>query len=268
MGFNSHETRLVWERLAAFWDDQIGEGNEFQRVLIMPATDRLLKPQPAQEILDVACGNGNYSRRLGRAGARVVASDFCEAFLQLARRRTVAGDGQIEYVSLDATDPAALHALGRGRFDSVVCSMALMDMPTIDPLLLALPRLLKPGGRFVFSLPHPCFNTNHMKLTAELVQEHEINRQAFGVEVRQYLTQEPALTAGIINQPEPHPYFHRPLSAVLGSCFAAGLLVDGLEEPAFAADSPGRSAFAWARRPEIPPVIVIRAVPGTAPDQT
>jgi SAM-dependent methyltransferase len=33
-----------------------------------------------------------------------------------------------------------------------------MDMAQIDPLFRALARLVRPGGRFVFVLCHPCFN--------------------------------------------------------------------------------------------------------------
>ncbi len=36
--------------------------------------------------------------------------------------------------------------------------MALQDMADIRSLLRALPRLLTPAGRFVFSIPHPSFN--------------------------------------------------------------------------------------------------------------
>ncbi|HAC20219.1 MAG TPA: class I SAM-dependent methyltransferase, partial [Dehalococcoidia bacterium] len=39
-----------------------------------------------------------------------------------------------------------------------MCNNALMDMPTIQPLADSLCRRLKPNGRFVFSVPHPCFN--------------------------------------------------------------------------------------------------------------
>src|SRR5829696_5874880 len=152
------ETRDVWDRIAGWWDAALGEGNEFQERLIMPATDRLLSPSRGQMILDVACGNGNYARRLARAGANVVAVDFSEQFVALARGRS---EGlPIDCRVCDATDEAALLALGERRFDSAVCSMAMMDMPTIDPLLRAVRTLLKPAGRFVFSLPHPCFNSN------------------------------------------------------------------------------------------------------------
>jgi len=78
--------------------------------------------------------------------------------------------GDIEYRVPDATDETVLMTLGPGRFDAAVCSMALMDLPTIAPLLSALRRLLKPGGQFVFSVPHPCFSSCQSPMTAELVQ--------------------------------------------------------------------------------------------------
>ncbi len=37
--------------------------------------------------------------------------------------------------------------------------MALMDMADIEPLFSALRELLKPGGRFVFTVCHPAFNS-------------------------------------------------------------------------------------------------------------
>jgi SAM-dependent methyltransferase len=253
---NVPETRAIWNRIAPWWDDALGEGNDFQERLIMPATGRLLSPSRGQTILDVACGNGNYARRLARAGADVVAVDFSEPFVALARRRS---EGlSINYRVCDATDEAALLALGTHRFDSAVCSMAMMDMPTIDPLLRAMRTLLKPAGRFVFSLPHPCFNSNRSRLTAELINEDGQLRQEFGVRITEYVEPSADLSSGILNQPEPHYLFHRPLADVFASCFKAGFAVDGFEEPAFPKDAPAKNAFSWAKRPAIPPAVVVR----------
>jgi 2-polyprenyl-3-methyl-5-hydroxy-6-metoxy-1,4-benzoquinol methylase len=258
----SDQTRAVWDRIAVWWDAHIGEGNDFQKNLIMPATDRLLDPRAGQTILDIACGNGNYSRRLAQAGAHVVACDFSESFLDRARAQTRADHGSIDYRLVDATNPAQLLSLGQSRFDSAVCSMAMMDMPTIHPLLQSLPKLLKPSGHFVFSLPHPCFHSNEMKMTAALEFQKENVEQVFGVEVRRYLSEEPGLSVGIINQPEPHHFFHRPLSSVFAACFQAGFVIDGCEEPAYPPKAPSSAnAFSWAKRPDIPPAIVIRIRP-------
>jgi 2-polyprenyl-3-methyl-5-hydroxy-6-metoxy-1,4-benzoquinol methylase len=248
----------VWERIAGWWDAAIGEGNDFQRELIMPSTDRLLALRPGEAVLDVACGNGNYARRMGRAGAKVLAFDGAETFISRAIGRTTPRDGQIEYRVLDATDEHSLRLLGPGRFDAAVCSMALMDLPTIWPLLGALRSLLKDRGRFVFSIPHPCFSSCQSRMTAELGESNGQPSQVFGVAVTEYLRPTAALSSGIINQPEPHYLFHRPLGLLLTDCFRAGFVMDAMEEPAFATDKSARSAFSWAKRPQIPPAMVVR----------
>jgi 2-polyprenyl-3-methyl-5-hydroxy-6-metoxy-1,4-benzoquinol methylase len=255
------QTCEIWNRIAPWWDEQIGDGNDFQKTLIMPATDRLLDPRPSQTILDVACGNGNYSRWLARKGVKVVACDYAEKFLDCARDRTRPEDGEIQYVQIDATSMAQLLTLGTGRFDAAVCSMAMMDMVAIDPLMDSLRELLKPGGRFVFSLPHPCFSSNDMTFTAGLEVRGEKIEQTYGVEIRKYLSQESGRSVGLLNQPEAHYFFHRPLSVIFAACYSAGFVIDGLEEPAFPRDTPAKNPFSWPRRPEIPPAIVLRAIP-------
>ena len=70
------ETQEFWDQNAAFWDEYIGEGNHFHNQLIRPTVERLLAIKPGEVVLDVACGNGNFSRRLATLGAEVVAIDF------------------------------------------------------------------------------------------------------------------------------------------------------------------------------------------------
>ena len=65
------ETREFWDQNAAFWDEYIGEGNHFHNQLIRPTVERLLAIKPGEVVLDVACGNGNFSRRLATLGAKV-----------------------------------------------------------------------------------------------------------------------------------------------------------------------------------------------------
>jgi 2-polyprenyl-3-methyl-5-hydroxy-6-metoxy-1,4-benzoquinol methylase len=163
----TRETQELWDGKADFWDAQMGEGNAFHRVLVGPAAERLLAPQVGETFLDVACGNGQFARRLAQFGARVVATDFSATFLDRARVRTTENAERIDYRLVDATDEAQLLALGVGRFDGAVCNMALMDMTTIAPLLRALAQLIKPGGRFVFAVPHPSFNSNATRLALE-----------------------------------------------------------------------------------------------------
>jgi 2-polyprenyl-3-methyl-5-hydroxy-6-metoxy-1,4-benzoquinol methylase len=263
----AHQAHEAWEKKAAFWDQMMGEGNAFQRVLIGPATERLLRVLPGETVLDVACGNGVFSRRLAELGARVVAVDFSERFVELARARTEeAGYGDaVEYLVADATDEEQILALGKERFDAAVCNMALMDMAAIDPLMRALRRLLEPEGRFVFSVQHPAFNSNAVRLALEAEDRDGALVETHSVKVTGYLHVPPGNGMGMPGEPVAHPYFHRPLSELFGACFKAGFAVDGVEEPSFAKPEDSlrsdASPFTWENFPDIPPVLVVRTRP-------
>lgn len=253
----TQESQTIWDSKAAFWDEQMAEGNAFHRVLIAPAVTRLLDPQPGEQILDVACGNGQFSRQLAAAGATVVATDFSQVFLNLAQART-APDAAITYRLVDATDEAALLALGPASFAAAVCNMGLMDMPTITPLLRALAQLLRPGGRFVFSVQHPCFNNNSLVMTWEEGERDGTLVRTRGVRLSAYLDLPPTKGVGMPGEPAPHYYFHRPLHELIGACFAAGFMLDGLAEPAFAPGNHATDPLSWGTLPQFPPVFVVR----------
>ncbi|MBI3733154.1 MAG: class I SAM-dependent methyltransferase [Chloroflexi bacterium] len=238
----------------------MGEGGQFQRVLIGPQTERLLDLKADDGVLDIACGNGAFSRRMAALGARVVASDFSEVFLRRARERTIADADRIEYRLIDATDGAQLLALGERRFDAAVCTMGMMDMADIEPLMSALSRLLKVGGRFVFSVMHPCFNNDGVvKIVEEDDREGELVI-ARSVKIVRYLRPAASKGLGVRGQPVPHVYFHRPLNVLFNTAFGAGFVVDALEEPAFDTASPDdrQRPFTWDNFSEIPPVLIAR----------
>ncbi len=256
-----HETRAAWEANAAFWDERMGEGNDFFELLVWPATERLLELQPNERVLDVACGNGLATRRLARRGARVVAFDFAGELIARARARTSEDwADRITYHVLDATDEVALLALGERAFDAAVCNMALFDMAEIDPLLRALARLLRPGGRFVFSVLHPCFNNPYMFRTADEEDHDGKIILRYAVKVYGYLTAGMRRALAMRGQPQAQWVFHRPLQELFGSAFQAGMVCDGLIESAFPPDVPaGGSPLGWSGKfSEIPPVLVAR----------
>jgi SAM-dependent methyltransferase len=249
----------AWDANAAYWDAHMGaDGNEWHLRLIRPAVERLLGPVAGQRVLDVACGNGLYARRLIELGAaHVTATDVSEPMLEHARRRGTAASAGIEYRRCDVTDGEALLALGRRDFDAVVCNMALMDVPEIAPLAAALPSLLAGDGRFVFSITHPCFNRLATRFAAEAEYEAGVLVSRRGVFISRYLTAETGEGVAIHGQPANQLYFDRPLSELLAPFFAAGLALDGIEEPAFPegeqADGPG-----WRTTPDLPPFLVAR----------
>jgi len=252
-GPTNEDVRAAWDAIAAYWDQEMEAGNTMQRPLIQPAVERLLALRPDERVLEIACGNGEFSRRMADGGAEVVATDFSEPMLERAR----AHGGDIEYRQVDATDEAALRALGDHAFDAVVCNQAIMDMADIEPMASAIPGLLAPGGRFVFSTMHPAFNSNDAVRVIEQTEDDSGVVRTYGVKVSGYATPSAAKGVALEGQPVAHWYFHRSIADLLGAFFARGLVLDGLEEPVLdpAGLRPGSMSMIFT---EIPLVLVAR----------
>jgi 2-polyprenyl-3-methyl-5-hydroxy-6-metoxy-1,4-benzoquinol methylase len=214
--------------------------------------------QPGEVVLDVACGNGVSSRRLAQQGAKVVAFDFSELFIELARGRDVGSANPVDYRVIDATDETQMMTLGVGRFDAAISNMALMDIADIETLLSAVSKLLKPGGRFVFSQAHPCFNIRGVKMVAEEEDVEGELRVTYALKVSKYKDVQPGKVLGMVGQPAAQYWFQRTLSDLFNACFRAGFVLDGIEEPSFGDETPMKDLFSWANLKGIPPVLVAR----------
>jgi len=238
------QDNTLWEALADDCDARMGsDGNDFHRELIRPATLRLLEPRPGERVLDACCGNGLFSLRLAQEGCEVVAFDFSPAMLGHAKRRCADYPGQITFTQADATQYEQLIALIEKPLDKAVANMAVMDIEDIAPLFRAVYTMLKPGGVFVFSATHPCFQTPGRESTPD----------GEGLVTYKYIEPERYAYKILTTSDKCAWHWHRPLQELLGIGFAAGFTLDGLEEPMFA---PGvtKSRF-WDK---FPMAIVIR----------
>jgi ubiquinone/menaquinone biosynthesis C-methylase UbiE len=247
------DVRAAWDELAGFWDQQIQAGATWQRHLIQPSVERLLGLEPGERVLDIACGNGEFARRMAELGGQVLAVDFSEGMLERAR----AHGGEVEYRAADAMDEEALLALGDpASFDAVVNNMAIMDMESIEPMAAASSRLLKPGGRFVFSTLHPAFNSGDVRPAVELDLEGGVT-ELYSVRVSSYGRPSTGKGVAIRGQPVEQWYFHRPLWMVLEPFFDRGFVLDGLEEPLDDLEhgKPGTPGYVYT---QLPGVLVAR----------
>ena len=146
-----------WNDAAEPWVDFVRKGKDYYRdELNNPATFRLIGDVRDRLVLDLACGEGYNTRILARKGAKVTGVDFSEKLIELARRQEAKEKLGICYYVLDATD---LKEFSGNHFDLVACFMSLQDIENYEKAISEVARVLKNRGRFVFSVPHPCFET-------------------------------------------------------------------------------------------------------------
>lgn len=220
------ESLEAWEENAKFWDEAMGdESNDFHRKTVRPKVNELLDIQPDDFILDIACGNGNYSAYLADQGISVVAFDYSAKMIALAKKRQHGYLDRIEFCVADATNESSLLALRRTKpFTKAVSNMAIMDISDIEPLFRSINQMLVDQGSFVFATQHPCFVT----LT------------------KQYMTPHSYYGEAIKGQPKEQCYYHRSMQDIFHLCFACGFVIDGFYEECF-------------NDTEIPEIMIVRA---------
>ncbi len=97
-----------------------------------------LQPQPGEDILDLGCGDGAFTRSVAQSGARVVGVDSSP---QLVAAAVASG--------LDARVMNGEALTFHQEFDAVVSNAALHWMQQPNDVLAGVARALRPGGRFV-----------------------------------------------------------------------------------------------------------------------
>ncbi|MGH3452575.1 MAG: class I SAM-dependent methyltransferase [Haloechinothrix sp.] len=116
------------------------------------ALDRLELTSDSR-VLDVACGSGGPDIHLARTtGAAVVGVDINTHAIAAAREHARRA-GLVGLVTFAQADAARALPFEDGSFDAVVCIDAINHLPDRPRVLRDWQRLLRPGGRIVFSDP-------------------------------------------------------------------------------------------------------------------
>jgi SAM-dependent methyltransferase len=96
--------------------------------------------------LDAACGTGRFAEFLAGRGHQVIGIDSSPDMLAQARRRVP--DGEFHVAELDRLP------LPDDSADVIVCALALVHVPRLEPVLAEFTRVLRPGGDLVISDVH------------------------------------------------------------------------------------------------------------------
>lgn len=203
----------AWEINAEFWDNQMGdESNFFHCDIVRPNVEKLLNLNENDLVLDIACGNGNFSERMAKNGIKVVAFDYSTKMIELAIKRRYSVLNNVKFKVCDATKYDELIKLKQSRpFTKAVSNMGIMDISDIEPLFKAVYYMLEYGGCFVFSTHHPCFTYPNGDYFTNCIDK--------GIAIE--------------GQPVLQNYYHRSIMDILNIAFKVGFVMSGFYEVPF-----------------------------------
>lgn len=186
---NSFSPSLFFRRLSRF---------NFRRRQECATILSWLDARPGEAILDVGCGDGYYDSLVAGAGASVLGIDIHPRWLPFAQKYY--GGARAEFIHMDAEE---MDLPGR-VFDKALSLCVVEHFRRDEAALRNIARVLKPGGRFVFSadsLSNPGISdaerARHRRRYAvntfydEAMVTAKLARAGFAVERMQYILHTP-----------------------------------------------------------------------------
>jgi ubiquinone/menaquinone biosynthesis C-methylase UbiE len=150
--------RTGWAKQAVHYDSLVGQ-------MTRQAVDELLAAvnlRSGAKLLDVASGPGYVAAEAARRGLDAIGTDIAEDMVDEARRR-FAG------TRFEIGDAERLR-YADSRFDGVTCAFGMLHFPRPGKAVAESYRVLRPGGRFAFTVWCGPANAKVIALISEAVQ--------------------------------------------------------------------------------------------------
>ncbi len=218
-----------WEAIANGWAERIRTRTEWARPVLLDGPHlELVGNVAGASVLDAGCGEGRFARMLAERGAKVSAIDLSTKMIEHALRIESEEPLGVDY---QVRDMCAL-PFAAETFDLVVAYLSIIDVEDYETALSEITRVLKPGGRFIFSLVHPCFSPpvwgweprepGKIPLRDKDRLFRKVDNYFPSTEIRFRMW--PTAPAETIN-------YHRPVSEYAHACRSNGLLIKDIVEP-------------------------------------
>ncbi len=214
-----------WGKVASWYDELLEESpDSFQAKVILPNLLRILNIKPKIAILDIACGQGYFSRAFEAAGAKVVGADISNELVAKAVERSS------KTISFHTASADKLAFAPNASFDEAVIVLAIQNIENINGTLAEAARILKPKGKLVIVLNHPAFRIPQRSSWDWDTKKNKQYRR-----IDSYLKDyqiDIDMTPGEKDNSKKNKTvsFHRPLQTYVKSLNKAGFVVTNLEE--------------------------------------
>lgn len=213
-----------WDAVADWYVGWSGpEGSRHHKRLAIPALIDLLQLQPGETVLDIGCGAGALAPAVMKAGAAYTGVDLSAKLIAHARQHH---RESARFLIGDATRLAAMPELRPGQFDAAAFLLSIQDIDPLEEALASVAWALRPGGRLVLLMTHPCF-----RIPRQSGWGWDEGRRLQFRRIDRYLTplDIPMQEYGDGKRGTTRSY-HRPLEAYISALAANGLAVDALRE--------------------------------------
>lgn len=149
-----------WQRVAQKYDSVWASST---RQFIPPLLDAA-EVSEGMSVLDVGCGPGYVSATAAERGARPAGLDFSQAMVAIASK-------MFPHIEFREGDAQHLPFADAG-FDRVLANFALLHLAEPERACAEANRVLKPGGKFAFTIWAPASESPYAQIIDDAIQAH------------------------------------------------------------------------------------------------
>jgi ubiquinone/menaquinone biosynthesis C-methylase UbiE len=149
--------KTSWGQEAEWYDTLLSMDNTYQKDVILPNMIRLMDIHPGERVLDVACGQGFFSKAFAERGAEVLGVDISFQLIEIAKQKTGVRE---KYMVLPADKLSG--NVSPKSYDKACIILALQNIENYQESVAEVARALKVGGKFYIVLNHPSFRIPKM----------------------------------------------------------------------------------------------------------
>jgi len=238
-----------WNKVALDYTRMIKQG-AFQQEFLYPLFLGFLGKLQGKRVLDFGCGPGLFAKMLSKKGAEVYAVDAASKMIELAQKEPGVLEDRIHFEVGDASKGLSFE---NNFFDLALAIHVLMDIENWQDSLKEIFRVLKPKGRFIFSVSHPCFTFPVMVFKRGVLGR--IFPKCLSARVFDYFAS--ANAEKKLRRKISISHYHRPINVYINTLFKTGFEIIRVDEPPMPSVLAQKSGFFMADR--VPIVLVVQA---------
>ncbi len=249
---NPRTASASWGEVASWYDKHLNEADTYHEKVLLPNLLRLVDAKKGEHILELACGQGYFTRAIAKTGAHVEGIDIAPELIAIAQKESPT----IPYHVGSADD---LSHFADASQDKVLISLAIQNIENIEGVVSEAWRILKPAGEFHIAMNHPAF-----RIPKQSSWAYDDKQKVQTRRVDQYLSNSKTdidMHPGFADAPKTISY-HRPLQFYFKVFAKHGFAVTRLEEwiSHKTSDSGPRAKAENNARKEIPLFLYLKVV--------
>lgn len=143
---NTDLVRQSYNEWAAIYDSNENKTRDMDARV----TQEVLGDQPYASVLELGCGTGKNTAWLAQQTSALLALDFSEEMLAVARQKVI-----LPHVTFQQADLTAAWPAETAHYDLLCCNLVLEHLPNLQPFFDQAARACTTGGRLFISELHP-----------------------------------------------------------------------------------------------------------------